>query len=63
MAVYVTKKCPHCGHAYQFLNSGDQRKYGCPYQTCMVCKKSIGMQISKNQLCMALKTFMKQKER
>ncbi len=40
MAVYVTKKCPHCGYAYQILESGDQRKYGCPYQTCMRCHKS-----------------------
>ena len=36
MATYVTKKCPHCGGTYQFLESGEQRKYGCP---CMICLK------------------------
>lgn len=40
MAIYVTKRCPHCGHAYQVLKSGEQRKYGCPYKTCMKCGKS-----------------------
>lgn len=40
MATYVTKRCPHCGYAYQFLQSGDQRKYGCPYQTCLRCNNS-----------------------
>lgn len=40
MAIYVTKKCPHCGYAYQILQSGDQRKYGCPYQTCERCHNS-----------------------
>jgi hypothetical protein len=37
MATYVTKKCPHCGYAYQFLQSGDQRTYGCPYKACTKC--------------------------
>lgn len=40
MAIYVTKKCPYCGYTYQFHQSGDQRKYGCPYQTCLRCGKS-----------------------
>ena len=40
MATYVTKKCPHCGYIYQFHQSGDQRKYGCPYQTCTRCHGS-----------------------
>ncbi len=40
MAIYVTKKCPHCGYTYQFHQSGDQRQYGCPYRTCMQCMKS-----------------------
>ena len=39
MAVYVTKKCPHCGFAYQVFKSGDQRKYGCPYKMCPMCSK------------------------
>lgn len=38
MATYVTKKCPHCGFAYQFMYVGEQRKYGCPLQTCLKCK-------------------------
>lgn len=37
MATYVTKKCPHCGYAYQFMQGGDQRKYGCPYKICERC--------------------------
>ena len=37
MAVYVTKKCPNCGFAYQVLQGGDQRKYGCPLKTCTRC--------------------------
>lgn len=40
MAVYVTKKCPHCGHAYQYRQNGEQRKYGCPYKICMICGES-----------------------
>ena len=40
MAVYVTKKCPHCGYKYQRFQSGDQRKYGYPYLTCEKCKNS-----------------------
>lgn len=40
MAIYVTKRCPHCGYAYQIHQSGDQRKYGCPYQTCERCHNS-----------------------
>lgn len=40
MAVCVTKKCPHCGFAYQFFQSGAQRKYGCPYKTCTRCFKA-----------------------
>ena len=40
MATYVTKKCPHCGYAYQVLQSGEQRKYGCPYKTCTHCNNS-----------------------
>ncbi len=39
MATYVTKKCPHCGYAYQVFQSGEQRKYGCPYKTCAKCFK------------------------
>ena len=26
MATYVTKKCPHCGFAYQVFQSGEQRE-------------------------------------
>ena len=37
MAIYVTKKCPHCGYKYQTHQAGDQRKYGCPCQTCARC--------------------------
>lgn len=37
MAIYVTKKCPHCKTAYQIFQSGEQRKYGCPYKTCTKC--------------------------
>ena len=37
MAVYVTKKCPHCGRTYQFHQPGNQRKYGCPYRKCISC--------------------------
>jgi len=40
MATYVTKKCPHCGYIYQLPHGGEQRKYGCPYQTCTRCYKS-----------------------
>ena len=40
MATYVTKKCPHCGFAYQVFQSGEQRKYGCPYKTCERCFKN-----------------------
>lgn len=40
MATYVTKKCPHCGYAYQVHQSGEQRKYGCPYKTCVRCGES-----------------------
>lgn len=40
MATYVTKKCPYCGYAYQIHQSGEQRKYGCPYQTCRQCHNS-----------------------
>ena len=39
MATYVTKKCPHCGYTYQFLQSGEQRTYGCPYSSCIKCGK------------------------
>ncbi len=39
MAIYVTKKCPHCGFKYQVLKSGEQRKYGCPYKICAKCFK------------------------
>lgn len=37
MATYVTKKCPHCGYAYQVFQSGEQRQYGSPYKTCAKC--------------------------
>ncbi len=37
MATYVTKKCPHCGYAYQIFQTGEQRKYGCPYNICTRC--------------------------
>lgn len=40
MATYVTKKCPHCGYAYQIHQSGEQRKYGCPHITCIRCSNS-----------------------
>ena len=40
MAIYVTKKCPHCGYAYQIFKGGEQRKYGCPYKTCICCLNS-----------------------
>lgn len=40
MATYVTKRCPHCGYAYQIHQSGEQRKYGCPYKTCIRCQQS-----------------------
>lgn len=39
MARYVTKRCPHCGFAYVNRARGDQRKYGCTFQTCTKCKK------------------------
>ena len=39
MATYVTKKCPHCNYSYQIHQLGDQRRYGCPYQTCFHCKE------------------------
>lgn len=39
MATYVTKRCPHCGYAYQIFKSGDQRRYGCPRKICTNCKK------------------------
>ena len=37
MAKKKKKKCPHCGYAYQFMQGGDQRKYGCPYKICERC--------------------------
>ena len=39
MAIYTTKRCPYCGYAYKFLQRGEQRKYGCPLQTCIKCHK------------------------
>ena len=39
MAKYTTKKCPYCGRAYQILQMGDQRDYGCPLKICERCKK------------------------
>lgn len=39
MATYVTKKCPHCGYAYQIHQSGDQHFYGSPFRMCGRCHK------------------------
>lgn len=39
MAVYVTKKCPHCGFSYQILKSGNQHFYGSPFKVCLKCGK------------------------
>ncbi len=62
MATYVTKKCPHCGYTYQFHQSGDQRKYGCPYQTCTRCKKSYWDKDIKEPALHGYKNFHETKE-
>lgn len=39
MATYVTKRCPHCGKSYQFLQFDQGRQYGCPQKTCLYCNE------------------------
>ncbi len=34
---YVTKKCPHCGHAYTVLHPGSDTSYDSPIVKCEKC--------------------------
>lgn len=38
MAVYYTKKCPHCNGVYE-RGKGDRERYGSPFKTCGFCGK------------------------
>lgn len=40
MAYHVTRRCPHCGDAYQINRRSGEWDYGCPIQICTRCKKS-----------------------
>ena len=39
MAAYTTKKCPHCGKTYSFMEPKGTGNYGSPLRICASCGK------------------------
>lgn len=37
---YTTKRCPHCGKTYSFMQTGRRTEYGSPFRICHACSHS-----------------------
>ena len=48
---YVTKKCPHCGHAYETMHAGSDKSFN---SSIMRCEKCGGFFVDKDRQEIAL---------